>query len=119
MTLDANGAETLEQLHRGRLADLTISVANNGNFFSAFHSAGQRERTHRAALGPSDDIAGVAEPNELFLGHAEDLRKNGVQANVNARERDEWKSIGEVGGMQAGVRVTSESAVIRVDDGFQ
>jgi hypothetical protein len=69
-------------------------------------------------LRSGDDIAGVAQPNELFLWHAEDLRKYGVQAYVNARECDEWQFISEFGWMQTSVGVTSESAVIRVDDGF-
>jgi len=40
------------------------------------------------------------------------------EASVDAGERDEREFIGEVGGMQAGVGVTSESAVIGIDDSF-
>src|SRR4029077_12748079 len=55
MALNANSAKLFEQLHRSRLADLAIGVADNRDFLSALHRAGERERAHRAALRSSDD----------------------------------------------------------------
>ena len=94
-------------------------MADERDLLAALDGAGQRQRTHRAAQWSGDDIARVAQPDELLLRHAEHFRNESVQARINARERHHWQRVGELGQIQRCFRSDRDSAVVRFNDGFE
>src|SRR5689334_23280469 len=119
MTLDAQSAKPIEQLHGRRLPHLAIGVADDGDFFSTFEGASQRKRTGRAAQRAGDDVAGIAQPNELVAGQTENIREKSIEPRINAGERHDRKFIGKVIWMQPRMVITLHCAVIGVDDRFE
>jgi hypothetical protein len=117
--LDSQRLQLVEQLRSRRLADLAIRVADDGDFLATLHRARQRERTHRAAQRRGDDVARVAQPDELLARQAERVREKRVQARVNACQRDDRQFVREIRRVQARRIVTGNRAVIRVNDGFK
>ena len=119
ISLDAQRLQLVEQHRSRRLANLAIRVADDRDLASALDRARQRERAHRAAQRAGDDIARVAQPDEILGGQRQRVRKKSVQARVNASQRDDGQCVREICRMQAGARVTGNRAVIRVNDGFE
>jgi hypothetical protein len=89
------------------------------NFAPALDRAGQGERTHGAAQGAGDEIAGIAQPDEIFRRQSEGIWKKGVQARIDAGQRDHRQGIGKIPRMQAGGRIAGDSPVVGVQDGFK
>lgn len=119
MTLYAQLLQFVEQLHRRRLADLAIRVADDGDFLATLDRAGQRQRPQGAAQRGGDDVARVAQPDEFFRRQRQRIREIGVEPRVNARERDDWQFVREVRRMQSSRRVTGHRPVVRVNNGFK
>ena len=117
--LHARCFQQVEQLHGRRLADLAIRVADDGDLLAALDRARQRERPHGAAQRRGDDVARVAQPDELVARNAEHVREQRVQARINARQRDDRQVVGEVRRTQARAGVTGHRPVVRVNDGFE
>ena len=112
--------EPLQQLHRRRLAHLAVRVADDGDFLPALDRARQRKRPHRAgAHRAGDDVARVAQPDELIFRHAEHRGEQRIQPHVNARQRDDRQFVGEICRVQTGIRVARHRAVVRFNDGFK
>ncbi len=116
--MDAQGAKTLNQLHRGEFAHLAVGVPNDRDALAAFKRAGQRQRAHGAAERAGDDVARVAQPDELLLGHAQHLRQQTVEPHVNARQRHQRQLALEVRRVYSRRGVTGQRPVIGVNDGF-
>jgi hypothetical protein len=119
VAFDPEFFEPIDQLHGRRFADLAIGMADDDNFFAAFDRAGKGKRAHGAGHRAGDDVAGIAKPDELLGRHPEDLREQGVKADVDATERYERKFVREIGGMQASGRIACQRAVIGIDYGFE
>jgi hypothetical protein len=119
MPLDTEFLQPVEQLHGGGFADLAIGMADDGDFPAAFDRAGQRQRPHGTAQRLGDDVARVAEPDELFSRQPERVREIGVQPRVNAREGDHRQFVREIRRMQTGFLVAGRRPVVRVNDGFK
>ncbi len=115
----AQRLEFVQQLHRRGLADLAIRVADDGDFLAALDRARQRERPHGAAQRLGDDVARVAQPDELFGGQRQRVREKRIQARVNARQRDDRQRVRELRRMQSGAGVTGHRPVVRINDGFK
>ena len=108
-----------QQLHGGGLADQAIRVADDGDFLAALDRAGQRQRAHHRTHGIEDDVARVAQPDELLRRQRQHIREKRVQPRVNARQRDDRQFVLEIRRMQAGFRVTGHRPVVRINDGFK
>ena len=65
---------------RRRLANLAIRVADDGDLASALDRARQRERAHRAAQRAGDDVARVAQPDELLGRQRQRVREQARSA---------------------------------------
>ena len=72
-------------------------------------------RTHRV----EDDVARVAQPDELLRRQRERVRKKRVQPRINARERDDRQFVRKIRRMQTGFLVTGHRPVVRINDGFE
>ena len=95
-------------------------MADDGDFLAAFDRAGQRQRAHRAELnGLGDDVARVAQPDELVRRQRQRIREKRVQPRVNARQRDDRQLVREIRRMQAGFLVTGHRPVVRINNGFK
>ena len=88
------------KLHVVVLADLAIRVADDGDFAPALDRARQRQRAHGAAQRAGDDVARVAQPDELLGGQRQRVRKKSVQPRVNARQRDDRQRVRKIRRMQ-------------------
>ena len=66
-----------------------------------------------------DDVARVAQPDELLGRQRQRIWEKCIQARVNARQRDDRQFVREIRRMQSGARVTGHRPVVRVNDGFE
>ena len=115
----AQRAKGIGHFQHRRLADLAVAVADERDLLAALDGASQRQRAHRAAQRTGDDIARVAQPDELLLRHAEHFRNEPVQARINARECHHRQRVGEFGRVQRGLRSGRDSAMVCFNDGFE
>ena len=84
MALDTQAAQPIDELHGGRFGDEAIGVAHDRDFFGAFDRTSHRQRAHGAAHRAGNDVAGVAEPDELFFGEAQHRRQQRIQPWIDA-----------------------------------
>src|SRR5438552_11795771 len=118
MPLDAQGAQALDEFHGCGLADPAIGVADDGDLLAALDGAGQCQRTQGAAERAGDDVAGVAQPDELLAWQAQHVRKKGIESRIDARQRDDRQFSFEFRRMQPSARIALYRPVIGGYDGF-
>src|ERR1019366_1965941 len=95
-------------------AHFAVGVADDGDFASALDGAGQGDGAHGAAQRAGDDVAGVAQPDEILFRQAEDPGKEAVQARVNAGQGNDGEFGGEIGDVDAGGDVAGDLAMIGI-----
>ena len=117
--LDAQAAQFIKQLHGRRLAHQAIGVADNGDLLATLDRAGKRQRAHRAGQRPSDDVAGVPEPDELLFGYAQYLGHEPIQPRIDAGQGDDRQVLFKVSRMQTRFGITGKGTVICIQDGFE
>ena len=86
---------------------------------AAFDRARQRERAGHRTHRIEDDVAGVAQPDELLRRQRQHVRKERIQPRVNARQRNDRQFVRKIRRMQAGFRIPGHRPVVRVNDGFE
>ena len=69
--------------------------------------------------GPVMMLPALRSQMNSSAGSASAFGKKGVQARVNARQRDDRQRVRELRRMQPGAGVTGHRPVVRVNDGFE
>jgi len=119
MPLNSQRLETVNQLADRRLPHFAVGMADDGDLASALDRASQGDGAHGAAQRAGDDVAGVAQPDEMLFRQAEDAGEEAVQARVNAGQRDDGQFVGEIGDADAGAVVTGNRAMIGIENGIE
>jgi len=101
------------------MADLAVGVADDGNLPALLYRTCQGQRPHGAGHGAGDDVAGVAQPDELIGRYAQYIGEKSIESRINAGEGDDGQFIRKIGGMQAGIGIPGDRPVIGIHDGFE
>ena len=118
VAFDAEFLEAGGQFQDAGLADAAVGVAENDDLLAPLDGAGQGQGAHHGAGGAEDDVARVAQPDELGFGDAESVGQERIEPGIDAGEGDDGEGGGVLADVDDGVGLAADAAVVGVDDVF-